>query len=91
LGLAISIVCVIAVLNLMQRALSYLIPENGDHRSQSGRRLVSPNDRNPSTNKMTNKGRHRGKKGTAKQYLYVFGNLLSQGEIVILELNYIIK
>ena len=36
---------------------------------------------------MTNKGRRRVKKGTAKQYLYVFGNLLSQGEIVILELN----
>nr|CAH0113367.1 unnamed protein product [Daphnia galeata] len=81
LGLGISIICVIAVLNLMQRALSYLIPENGDHRSQSGRRLASPNDRNPSTNKMTNKGRRRVKKGTAKQYLYVFGNLLSQGEI----------
>ena len=74
----------------MQRALSFL-PENGDHRSQFGRRLASPNDRNPSTNKMRNKGRHRGKKGTAKQYLYVFGNLLSQGEIVILELNLTIR
>ena len=87
LGLGVSIICVIAVLNFMQRALSYLIPENGDYRSQSGRKLASPIDGNPSTNKTTNKGRRRVKKETAKQFLYVFGNLLSQGQIEILKLN----
>ena len=86
LGLGVSIICVIAALNFMQRALSYLIPENGDYRSQF-RRRISPIDGNPSTNKTTNKGRRRVKKETAKQFLYVFGNLLSQGEIEILKLN----
>jgi hypothetical protein len=66
------------------RIVLYLIPENGDYRSQSGRTLASPIDGNPSTNKTTNKGRRRVKKETAKQFLYVFGNLLSQGQIEIL-------
>ena len=82
LGLGVSIICVIAALNFMQRALSYLIPENGDYRSQF-RRRISPIDGNPSTNKTTNKGRRRVKKETAKQFLYVFGNLLSQGQMKV--------
>ncbi|EFX82169.1 hypothetical protein DAPPUDRAFT_241317 [Daphnia pulex] len=63
LGLGISIVCVIAVLNLMQRYL--------DYRSVTETTLRS-ND-NPPTQKIITKGE------TGKQYLYVFGNLLSQG------------
>jgi hypothetical protein len=72
LGLGVSIICVIAVLNLMQRLLSYL-PENGENLSQPN----SPND-NPPTGKSLKKNRVT-KGETGKQYLYVFGNLLSQG------------
>ncbi|XP_046641506.1 uncharacterized protein LOC124326631 [Daphnia pulicaria] len=63
LGLGISIVCVIAVLNLIQRFLNY--PSVIETPSR-------PND-NPATEKITKK------EETGKQYLYVFGNLLSQG------------
>jgi hypothetical protein len=45
LGLGVSIICVIAVLNLMQRFLSYL-PVNGENQSRPN----SPND-NPPTGK----------------------------------------
>ncbi|EFX82391.1 hypothetical protein DAPPUDRAFT_316802 [Daphnia pulex] len=63
LGLGISIVCVIAVLNLMQRYLQYRSVIETPSRS---------NDNSP-TEKIITKGE------TGKQYLYVFGNLLSQG------------
>ncbi|EFX82161.1 hypothetical protein DAPPUDRAFT_316759 [Daphnia pulex] len=63
LGLGVSIVCVIAVLNLMQRYLEY----------RSVIETPSRSNDNPPTEKIVNKG------GTGKQYLYVFGNLLSQG------------
>ncbi|EFX82354.1 hypothetical protein DAPPUDRAFT_241432 [Daphnia pulex] len=70
LGLGVSIICVIAVLNLMQRLLSYL-PENGENQSR-------PNS--PSDNSPTEMTKNRVTKGeTGEQYLYVFGNLLSQG------------
>jgi hypothetical protein len=66
MGLGISIVCVIAILNLIQRYLEY--------RSSLETSNVRPNDNNnPPTEKIITKGR------TAKQFLYVFGNLLSQG------------
>ncbi|XP_046449177.1 glutamate receptor ionotropic, kainate 2-like [Daphnia pulex] len=66
LGLGKSIVCVIAILNLIQRYLEY--------RSSLETSNVRPNDNNnPPTEKIITKGR------TAKQFLYVFGNLLSQG------------
>ncbi|EFX73546.1 hypothetical protein DAPPUDRAFT_252885 [Daphnia pulex] len=68
----VSIICVIAVLNLMQRLLSYL-PESGENRSRPN----SPND-NPPTGKSLKKNRVT-KGETGKQYLYVFGNLLPQG------------
>jgi hypothetical protein len=63
LGLGISIVCVITVLNLIRRYLEY-------------RSLIetpsSPID-NPATGKLITEGE------TGKQYVYVFGTLLSQG------------
>ncbi|EFX82160.1 hypothetical protein DAPPUDRAFT_316758 [Daphnia pulex] len=63
LGLGVSIVCVIAILNLIQRYLQY----------RSVIETPSRSNDNPPTEKIVNKG------GTGKQYLYVFGNLLSQG------------
>jgi hypothetical protein len=63
LGLGVSIVCVIAVLNLIQRFLNY--PSVIETPSR-------PDDNQP-TEKITTK------EETGKQYLYVFGNLLSQG------------
>ncbi|XP_046648429.1 glutamate receptor ionotropic, kainate 5-like [Daphnia pulicaria] len=64
LGLGISIVCVITVLNLIQRYLQY--------RSVIETPALKPID-NPPAEKMISYGL------TGKQYLYVFGNLLSQG------------
>ncbi|EFX82393.1 hypothetical protein DAPPUDRAFT_101640 [Daphnia pulex] len=63
LGLGISIVCVIAVLNLMQLYLEY----------RSVIETPSKSNDNSPTEKINTKGE------TGKQYLYVFGNLLSQG------------
>ncbi|EFX82390.1 hypothetical protein DAPPUDRAFT_316803 [Daphnia pulex] len=63
LGLGISIVCVIAVLNLIHHYLEYrLVVEKS----------LRPNNNSP-TEKIVNKGE------TGKQYVYVFGTLLSQG------------
>ncbi|EFX82168.1 hypothetical protein DAPPUDRAFT_241316 [Daphnia pulex] len=59
LGLGISIVCVIAILNLTQRYLQY--------------RSTFETSFRPSYNLTT------AKEETREQYLYVFGNLLSQG------------
>ncbi len=64
LGLGVSVACVIAVLNLIQRYLDYrsTIDDGFDQSEEkkNGRLRVT-------------------KWKTQKQYLYVFGNLLSQG------------
>jgi hypothetical protein len=69
LGLGISIVCVIVILNLIQRY--------SESASGTGFRL----NNKPQTGNLTNNGQLRGTKGETgkQQYLYVFGNLLSQG------------
>jgi hypothetical protein len=68
LGVGISIVCVIAVLDLIQRYLE----------SASGTGF-EPNNK-PQTGGLTNNGQLRGTKTkTEKPYLYVVGNLVSQG------------
>ncbi|XP_046641432.1 uncharacterized protein LOC124326572 isoform X2 [Daphnia pulicaria] len=68
LGVGISIVCVIAVLDLIQRYLE----------SASGTGF-EPNNK-PQTGGLTNDGQLRGTKTkTEKPYLYVVGNLVSQG------------
>jgi hypothetical protein len=72
LGLGISIVCIIAVLNLIQRYLQY--------RSVIETTLT-PNNHQAPTEKVITKGE------TGKQYLYVFGNLLSQGLTIPNESN----
>ncbi|XP_046449196.1 glutamate [NMDA] receptor subunit 1-like [Daphnia pulex] len=64
LGLGISIVCVIAVLNLIQRYLEY-------------RSVIVTPSRSKDNPALTEKVIAKGE--TGKQYLYVFGNLLSQG------------
>jgi len=63
LGVVISTVCVIAVLNSIQQYLEYRSVYENTFRSSD----------NTPTQKIVNKGE------TGKQYLYVFGNLLSQG------------
>ncbi|XP_046448054.1 uncharacterized protein LOC124196853 isoform X2 [Daphnia pulex] len=72
LGLGISIVCVIAILNLIRRYL--------ECRSTfcTGFR---PNNE-PQTRNLKTGGQHRAKKRqTGNEYLYVLGNLLSQGVV----------
>jgi hypothetical protein len=63
LGLGVSIVCVITVLNVIQRYLQY---------HSALETTISSNDNPPAEKIIT-------KVGTGKEYLYVFGNLLSQG------------
>ncbi|XP_046449191.1 ionotropic receptor 93a-like [Daphnia pulex] len=63
LGLGVSIVCVITVLNVIQRYLEY---------HSALETTFSSNDNPPAEKIIT-------KVGTGKEYLYVFGNLLSQG------------
>ena len=69
LGLAISIVCVIFVLNLLQRYMAYRSPiqsrnpenlKQKDGKDDANRRIVHPTN----------------------QYIYVLGNLLSQGSMI---------
>ncbi len=62
-GLGVSIICVISVLNLMQRYLEYRSTVN----KNSNENLVD--------------GQNAKKRNKGKHYLYVFGNLLSQGLI----------
>ena len=64
LGLGISIVCVIAILNLIQYYLEYRSSLETKFRT---------NDNQPTEKIIVTKGR------SGKQFLYVFGNLLSQG------------
>jgi ionotropic glutamate receptor len=63
LGLGVSIVCLITVLNVIQRYLEY---------HSAFEATFSSNDNPPAEKKIT-------KEETGKEYLYVFGNLLSQG------------
>ncbi|XP_046448038.1 glutamate receptor ionotropic, delta-2-like isoform X1 [Daphnia pulex] len=70
LGLGISIVCTIAILNLIQRYLEYRSTIEADLRQ----------NKTPQSGNLTNDGKLPVKKWqSGKQYLYVFGNLLSQG------------
>jgi hypothetical protein len=71
LGLGVSIVCVTAILILILRFSSHL-PENFD----SNTKVESSND-----NLEGQDGRHpvSDRDRSAKPYLYVIGNLLSQG------------
>ncbi|EFX82353.1 hypothetical protein DAPPUDRAFT_241433 [Daphnia pulex] len=70
LGLGVSIACVIAVLNLIQRYLEY----------RSGFEMNFKTSNKTQPENLANGNQLRFKKWqTEKQYLYVFGNLLSQG------------
>ncbi|KAI9563542.1 hypothetical protein GHT06_011005 [Daphnia sinensis] len=65
-GLIVTAICVVVVLNLIQRYLEYM-----EHRSSSETAME------PFPNLTRNNSRLNGRAG--KQYLYVLGNLLSQG------------
>ncbi|XP_032789947.2 LOW QUALITY PROTEIN: glutamate receptor ionotropic, kainate 2 [Daphnia magna] len=67
-GLIVTAICVVVVLNVIQRCLEYM-----EHRSLP--ETVSATD--PCTHFPGNNSRLNGQAG--KQYLYVLGNLLSQG------------
>ncbi|EFX82191.1 hypothetical protein DAPPUDRAFT_316806 [Daphnia pulex] len=70
LGLGLSIACVIAVLNLIQRYLEY----------RSGFEMNFKTSNKTQPENLANDNQLRFKKWQiGKQYLYVFGNLLSQG------------
>jgi ionotropic glutamate receptor len=69
LGLGVSIICVIAVLNLIQRYLEYRSAFHMDFK---------PRNKKPKTGNLQNNRKVK-RYQTGKQYLYVLGILLSQG------------
>jgi hypothetical protein len=78
LGLGISIFCVIAILNLIRRYLE----------CRSTFRIGFRPNNEPQTGNLKTGGQHRAKKRqTGNEYLYVLGNLLSQGFCISLTLR----